>query len=1077
MSISKIRIGNVEHELETTISNVSGLQDALNEKANINHTHDYVTSWNDLEDRPFYAEDPVVTTETILEETTFDGFSDGMLQVVTNFTLVDGAECVVTWDGVEHTSICKKEYADGETTFLIGNLALFESGEDNGQPFAIASIQKYGLSVMISNNIEATSHTVKIVSTTTTQEIHKLDNKYINAEWMAEPPIGYETVFVFDETTVATMEVHGIGVTQVIFSDTTNINNNSLITLVLDGVEYVSAVILSDGDSHGIGDISIVMNGAFAGNIPYFGIFEKDMAVFYFSTPGEHTISFKVDNLVYNQLPAHYIEDALAAVKPNITGAASTIVEANLTLDKALISDSSGKVAASSVTSTELGYLSGVTENVQDQFNTQTTQAAALAKLTMPGSLKWDGFIGDKEYVVVGEDSSMRICYVHISDYDPIILSDYVGETLEGFVSIGGLVTGDIEEDTIMPLEFTVNEDMSIIAEFFVFAPVDGFALEGIVFPKKGWYLITQSVVSMGYEIPLMYINVVNIPLVNFPDNNGDSASKYFESVEEKTYLGDTLTWDGNVDGRVCIEHQFVSGDIVINAKYVKMSDSVLSVTDFVNGFTSLYNNGTQQQKSYEDIINSDMINSDGFISIRSITGVPTDNYNILGVTFPEAGIYFGTDGTSYPTSLTIPGYNFVEIEPSTVIKTEHLPKALQFGEITKTSETGGDTLTWDGKSGMVSGDSVIAKFSDRAPTRDDLLKGFTVTIESSNGSETVVVTSENMNNHLSALTSNRMFIFANRSNPVPLVVFTYGDNDFALEPGIYFYNTNGQNYCSSLTINGYTGFPVTTTELVKVDPKYLHQPDWNQADETAPDFLKNKPFYEEVQYSDILTVSMTEADLAEVIESGKLVAETFLKCSDSVVNMRDLENGLSLNCGGEIWNIPAEEVSENAFEIAEGAILVAECFVSVDDQAVGVDLGGITFTDKGLYVNIFPVLEVQSLSISINNYQFQSVVINKIDKKYLPAQSTGGKILYACLPTENYLYTDVNLTNRATNADVPDTAAFTIGNSNGENVLNWFTPISTSSAIYREHFGYTVVQIANTDGVHNLYTAEYTPE
>lgn len=35
MSISKIRIGNIEHELETTISNVYGLQDALNEKAEV----------------------------------------------------------------------------------------------------------------------------------------------------------------------------------------------------------------------------------------------------------------------------------------------------------------------------------------------------------------------------------------------------------------------------------------------------------------------------------------------------------------------------------------------------------------------------------------------------------------------------------------------------------------------------------------------------------------------------------------------------------------------------------------------------------------------------------------------------------------------------------------------------------------------------------------------------------------------------------------------------------------------------------------------------------------------------------
>ena len=45
MSISKIRIGNVEHELETTISNVYGLQDALNEKAKVS---DIPTKVSDL---------------------------------------------------------------------------------------------------------------------------------------------------------------------------------------------------------------------------------------------------------------------------------------------------------------------------------------------------------------------------------------------------------------------------------------------------------------------------------------------------------------------------------------------------------------------------------------------------------------------------------------------------------------------------------------------------------------------------------------------------------------------------------------------------------------------------------------------------------------------------------------------------------------------------------------------------------------------------------------------------------------------------------------------------------------------
>ena len=50
-------------------------------------------------------------------------------------------------------------------------------------------------------------------------------------------------------------------------------------------------------------------------------------------------------------------------------GAVSTIKDSNLTASRALISNSSGKVAVSAVTSTELGYLDGVTSNIQTQLN------------------------------------------------------------------------------------------------------------------------------------------------------------------------------------------------------------------------------------------------------------------------------------------------------------------------------------------------------------------------------------------------------------------------------------------------------------------------------------------------------------------------------------------------------------------------------------------------------------------------------------------------------------------------------------------------------------------------------------
>lgn len=62
-----------------------------------------------------------------------------------------------------------------------------------------------------------------------------------------------------------------------------------------------------------------------------------------------------------------YFSDARAQAA--ITGGASTIVTANLTADRALVSNGSGKVSASAITGTELGYLSGVTSNIQTQLN------------------------------------------------------------------------------------------------------------------------------------------------------------------------------------------------------------------------------------------------------------------------------------------------------------------------------------------------------------------------------------------------------------------------------------------------------------------------------------------------------------------------------------------------------------------------------------------------------------------------------------------------------------------------------------------------------------------------------------
>ena len=72
------------------------------------------------------------------------------------------------------------------------------------------------------------------------------------------------------------------------------------------------------------------------------------------------------------------IQTQLDAKQATITGAATTIDDADLTVSRALVSSGSGKVAVSDVTSTELGHLDGVTSAVQTQINTLTTNINTL---------------------------------------------------------------------------------------------------------------------------------------------------------------------------------------------------------------------------------------------------------------------------------------------------------------------------------------------------------------------------------------------------------------------------------------------------------------------------------------------------------------------------------------------------------------------------------------------------------------------------------------------------------------------------------------------------------------------------
>ena len=76
------------------------------------------------------------------------------------------------------------------------------------------------------------------------------------------------------------------------------------------------------------------------------------------------------------------IQTQIDGKQATITGGATTITSSNLTASRALASDASGKVAVSAVTSTELGYVSGVTSAIQTQLDSKQTAILSFNRQT-----------------------------------------------------------------------------------------------------------------------------------------------------------------------------------------------------------------------------------------------------------------------------------------------------------------------------------------------------------------------------------------------------------------------------------------------------------------------------------------------------------------------------------------------------------------------------------------------------------------------------------------------------------------------------------------------------------------------
>lgn len=100
------------------------------------------------------------------------------------------------------------------------------------------------------------------------------------------------------------------------------------------------------------------------------------------------------------------IQTQLNAKQATITGGATTIVSSNLTASRALVSNSSGKVAVSAVTSTELGYLDGVTSAIQTQLNAKQATISGGTGISFSSNTVALDYAGTDNFVTVATDGS-----------------------------------------------------------------------------------------------------------------------------------------------------------------------------------------------------------------------------------------------------------------------------------------------------------------------------------------------------------------------------------------------------------------------------------------------------------------------------------------------------------------------------------------------------------------------------------------------------------------------------------------------------------------------------------------------
>lgn len=191
-----------------------------------------------------------------------------------------------------------------------------------------------------------------------------------------------------------------------------------------------------------------------------------------------------------------YVDTQITSARPNITGAASTIITSNLTASRAVISDSNGKIAVSDVTSTELGYLDGVTSAIQTQLNSKASTSHAhsqylpLSGGTMTGNITLQSGVN----IQIAVPGTNRIGDAS----NPIYLGCFHSLITNDISTTSGTISNNPEFDIDIANKKYVDDQIATITGGVTgqFLPISGGTMEGNI--NMNSHSITDFIIDDG---------------------------------------------------------------------------------------------------------------------------------------------------------------------------------------------------------------------------------------------------------------------------------------------------------------------------------------------------------------------------------------------------------------------------------------------------------------------------------------------------------------------------------------------------------------------------------------------------